>query len=68
MSSIDKLFKGYGVEFFGEEPMRRVTDAQIEEARVFAFNECARLTEKYGPQTKGTTRELFLNYLWGEYL
>ena len=65
---IDKIFRGYGEDFFGKQCMNRITDDQIEEARVFAFNELAALTKKYGKQESGTAKELFCNYLFSEYI
>ena len=68
MTSIDREFRQYGVEFFGEAAMANLTDEQIEEARVWAMNELADLTEKYGRQEKGTARELFCNYLFDKFI
>ena len=65
---IDKIFREYGEDFFGKQCMDRITDSQVEEARVFAFNELAALTKKYGKQDPGTTKELFCNYLFSEYI
>lgn len=68
-SLIDRTFRKYGEDFFGKVPMDRITTAQLEEARCFAFNECAKLTaETMTKQPKDTIRELFLNYLFGEYI
>lgn len=68
MTFVDRTFKDYGVAFFGEKAMERITDAQIEEARCFAMEELGRLTAKYGPQEKGTAAELFCNYLFENYI
>lgn len=68
MTYIDKIFREYGENFFGKECMDQITDAQVEEARCFAFNECSELTKKYGKQEKGTTEELFCNYIFGTFL
>lgn len=68
MTRIDRIFKQYAVDFFGETPTERLTEEQIEEARVFAFSELHKLTEKYGRQKDGTCREIFLNYLFDRYI
>lgn len=65
---IDQIFRGYGEEFFGKECMDQITDAQVEEARCWAFTELNDLTAKYGKQEKGTVKELFCNYIWGEFI
>lgn len=62
---IDKLFRRYGEEFFGKTAMDMVTDEQVSEARCAAFQTTCELTEKYGKQEKGTTKELFCNYVFG---
>ena len=64
MAYIDKLFRGYGEEFFGKTAMNMITDDQVEEARCAAFQATHELTEKYGKQEEGTTRELFCNYVF----
>lgn len=62
MTSIDKIFKGYAVEKFGEV----FSDTEIEEARVYAFNKLSELTAKtMQKQPKGTAQNLFLEYLGG---
>ena len=66
MTTIDRIFRGYGEEFFGKAFMDGITDSQVEEARVWAFNELDYLTRKYGKQEKGTVKELFCNCLFGE--
>lgn len=67
-SYIDRVFRGYGEEFFGKEAMSRITGAQVEEARCAAMQELGRLTEKYGKQEHGTAAELFCNYLFEKYI
>lgn len=59
MTRIDVIFKGYAVEKFGDV----FSDVQIEEARCFAFNRVSELTRELGKQPKGTTENLFLEYL-----
>lgn len=68
MTYIDRIFRGYGEEFFGKECMDQITDAQVEEARCWAMTELADLTAKYGKQEKGTVEELFCNYIFGEFI
>lgn len=68
MSYIDRTFRGYGEEFFGEKAMNGITDEQVEEARCFAMRELAELTAKSGRQAEGTAKELFLNYIFGEFM
>lgn len=68
IAPIDKTFRRYGEDFFGKECMNQITDAQVEEARVWAFNELAELTEKYGRQPDGACKELFCNYIFGQFL
>lgn len=65
---IDRMFRGYGEDFFGKELMDQITDAQVEEARCWAMTELSRLTEKYGLQDMGTVKELFCNYVFGEFV
>ncbi len=65
---IDKQFRKIGEEFFGKEPMDRITDDQVTEARVFAFNVLSELTRDFGKQEPGTLEELFCNYLFGAYI
>lgn len=65
---IDRVFRGYGEAFFGEEAMARITSAQVEEARCFAMRELGRITEIYGRQKNGTAEELFCNYLFEKYI
>lgn len=67
-SYIDRIFRGYGEEFFGKEAMDRIAPSQVEEARCAAMRELGRLTEKYGKQEKGTAEELFCNYLFEKYI
>lgn len=68
ISAIDKVFKGYGEEFFGVKAMEQITDEQIEEARVWTCNEIHRLTALYGLQEQGTIKELFCNYVFGQFM
>lgn len=65
---IDRVFRGYGEEFFGEKAMSSITDEQVEEARCFAMREVAERTAKSGRQAEGTAKELFLNYIFGEFM
>lgn len=67
-SFIDRVFRGYGEEFFGKEAMDRITTAQVEEARCTAMRDLGTLTAKYGKQEKGTAKELFCNYLFDRYI
>ena len=68
MAYIDKIFRGYGEEFFGKEAMDYITDEQVEEARCQAFMWLGELTQKYGKQEEGTVRELFCNYIFGTFM
>jgi len=65
---IDKIFRGYGEDFFGKECMNQITDTQVEEARCWAMNELTNLTSKYGKQEKGTAEELFCNYIFSKFI
>ena len=51
---IDRIFRGYGEDFFGKKAMDKITDEQVEEARCYAARELSRLTRKYGRQGKGS--------------
>lgn len=68
MSHIDKIFRRYGEEFFGKKCMDQITDAQVEEARCWAFKELNNLTVEYGKQAPDTVKELFCNYIFGEFI
>lgn len=70
MTYIDRTFREYGNEFFGKPVMDRITDAQVEEARVATMQEVARLTKKYFPERlpKNTAKELFCNYLFSKFV
>lgn len=64
MSAIDRIFRGYGDDFFGKDVMDLITWEQVEEARCFAFKVLDELTKNYGKQENGTVEGLFLNYLF----
>ena len=64
MSGIDKVFRRYGEDVFGKAYMNKITDEQVEEARVYACNELARRTAKYGKQDSGTVKDLFCSYIF----
>lgn len=68
MTFIDRVFRGYGEEFFGADAMSAITDSQVEEARCYAFSELDSLTAQYGRQPNGTARELFCNYIFGNFM
>ena len=68
MAYIDRIFRGYGEEFFGKEAMDNITDEQVEEARCQAFKWRDELTQKYGKQENGTVKELFCNYIFGTFM
>ena len=68
MSSVDKIFYQYGVDFFGKKPMLALSGDQVEEARVFACKELHELTKEYGLQPKGTVKELFCNYIFEHFI
>ena len=65
---IDRIFRGYGEEFFGKQAMDKITPEQVEEARCFAMDVLAALTKEFGLQKKGTERELFCNYVFGMFM
>ena len=65
---IDRVFRGYGEEFFGEKVMSSITDEQVEEARCCAMKEVAERTAKRGRQAEGTAKELFLNYIFENFI
>lgn len=65
---IDRIFRGYGEEFFGKECMDNITDEQVEEARCQAFKWLDEKTAKYGKQEKGTVEELFCNYIFANFI
>ena len=60
LNNIDVIFRGYGVEVLGEEAMSRLTDEQIDEARVYAFTTLGERTKRYGKQKNGTCEKLFI--------
>ena len=63
LTSIDKIFKGYAIEKYGDI----FSDSEIEEARVYACNKVAELTaQTMQKQPKGTAQNLFLKYLGGK--
>ena len=68
MAYIDKIFRGYGEEFFGKEAMDNITDEQVEETRCQAFRWLDEMTQKYGKQENGTVKELFCNYIFGSFM
>lgn len=68
MMYIDEIARQWGVEFFGEKAMERITPPQIEAARVWAFRELSDITFLYGRQPAGTLQELFCNRLFSEYI
>lgn len=68
MSYIDTIFRGYGEKFFGKTAMDQITDAQVEEARVYACQEVHNLTKIHGKQSDGTAAELFCNYIFGTFM
>lgn len=65
---IDRVFRGYGEEFFGKAAMDMITDDQVEEARCFACRELGYLTKMYGKQENGVVNELFCNYVFGNFM
>ena len=65
---IDKIFRGYGEEFFGKECMDQITNAQVEEARCWVFTEVGNLTAAYGKQPSGTVKKLFCNYIFSKFI
>lgn len=65
---IDVLFRGYGENFFGKETMDRITDEQVEEARIYAMVTVSELTKQLGLQKKGIAKELFCNYIFGVFM
>ena len=57
MAYIDRVFKGYAIDAFGD----RFTDAEIEEARTYAFRACSDLIEKTRCRApKGTVEKFFI--------
>lgn len=64
---IDKLFRGYGEEFFGKEAMDQITDEQVEEARCEACKMLNELTAEFGKQEEGVVKELFYNYVFANF-
>ena len=60
---IDVMFRGYAEEHYGKEKADEFTDAQIEEARCFAYEDLVELTKMYGRQESGKVKELFYGYL-----
>lgn len=65
---IDVLFRSYGEEFFGKEAMDKITDEQVEEARIYAMFTLGELTKQLGLQKQGTAKELFCNYIFGVFM
>lgn len=64
-TQMNSIFRRHGEDFFGKIPMDRITDKQVEEARIFAEQEVINLTKKYGKQPEDTCKELFCNYVFG---
>ena len=60
LNNIDVIFRDYGVKALGEETMARLTDEQIDEARVYAFTALSERTKRYGKQENGTCEKLFI--------
>lgn len=65
---IDRVFRGYGEEFFGKAAMDLITDDQVEEARCFACQGLSDLTKKYGKQENWVVKELFCNYVFWNFV
>lgn len=60
LNNIDVIFRDYGVKALGEETMARLSDEQIDEARVYAFTALGERTKRYGKQESGTCEKLFI--------
>lgn len=75
---IDHLFRGYGEEFFGKEAMDKITDKQVETARIYSFktlNDVCKEVIKSGDKESleiikksNILKELFFNYIFSEYM
>lgn len=66
---IDRIFRGYGESHFGKEVMDRVTDEQVEDARVRAFQEASILTAQLGRKLrKGAVESIFIMYVQKHYI
>lgn len=63
MTYIDRTFREYGVKRFGKEKMNRLTDEQIEAARVRTFQDLTRLTAKFGRLNNGRAENIFCYYI-----
>ncbi len=61
-------FRNYGIEFFGEIPMERISDAEVLEAIAWAFNMMHTRTVEEGTVEPSAVRELFLNHLFEKYI
>ena len=68
LSYVDKVLVKSASEFFGEVPVKRLTDDQIEEARCYAFRMLGEIVKEYGKPPKGTLEDIFYNRLWEKYL
>lgn len=60
LNNIDVIFRDYEVKVLGEETMARLSDEQIDEARVYAFTALGERTKRYGKQESGTCEKLFI--------
>lgn len=65
---IDEHFRQLGEDFFGKTAMDRITDEQLEQARIFSMKELGRRTIKDGLQPDGTLKEIFCNYIFGTFM
>ncbi len=72
---IDRIFRGYGEEFFGKETMDQVTSEQVEEARCFAYGTMSEVVRGMiaaglDPRSEGVMDEckaLFYRYIFEQF-
>ena len=81
LTAVDKIFKGYAVEFFGKKCVEIcLDDEKIEESRVYAFRthqelierlpleEYKALHDEWKAKGEDPIKELFLNHIFSEYI
>lgn len=62
-SFIDRVFRGYGEQFFGKEAMDLISSTEVEDARCKAMQVLNLRTMMYGKQRPHTAEQLFCKYI-----
>ena len=60
---IDRVFRGYGEQFFGKARMDHISTAEVEECRCKAMEILGKRTMMYGKQPPRTAEKLFCKYI-----